>query len=50
MDEIPKHLIEGLDLSYVGTIDEALAQDARSGRGMKRVLVAVGALALAAAA
>jgi ATP-dependent Lon protease len=25
VDEIPKHLIEGLGLSYVGTIDEALA-------------------------
>ena len=26
VDEIPKHLIEGLDLSYVGTIDEALGK------------------------
>jgi ATP-dependent Lon protease len=26
VDEIPKHLLEGLDLSYVETIDEALAK------------------------
>jgi hypothetical protein len=26
VDEIPKHLIEGLDLCYVGTIDEALGK------------------------
>ena len=26
VDEIPKHLIEGLGLSYVGTIDEALGK------------------------
>jgi ATP-dependent Lon protease len=26
VDEIPKHLIEGLGLCYVGTIDEALGK------------------------